>query len=105
MGAAMYFLLGRQVSYTTTLAVLMAASIVGVLTPIPAGLGVLEGVYLALLSGSIRQGALVGAVLAYRALYYLTPLAGGQLLYLLLVRLPPCPALSDALPAPGRDAA
>ena len=86
MGSAMYLLLGRQVPYTTTLSVLLAASIVGVMTPIPAGLGVLEAVYLALLSGSVRQGALMGAVLAYRALYYLLPLGGGIVLYLLLER-------------------
>ena len=86
MGCAMYLLLGRQVPYTTTLSVLLAASIVGVMTPIPAGLGVLEAVYLALLSGSVRQGALMGAVLAYRALYYLLPLGGGIVLYLLLER-------------------
>ena len=86
MGSAMYLLLGRQVPYATTLSVLLAASIVGVMTPIPAGLGVLEAVYLALLSGSVRQGALMGAVLAYRALYYLLPLGGGIVLYLLLER-------------------
>ncbi|KQU88021.1 hypothetical protein ASC78_25120 [Variovorax sp. Root318D1] len=86
MGCAMYLLLGRQVPYATTLSVLLAASIVGVITPIPAGLGVLEAVYLALLSGSVRQGALMGAVLAYRALYYLLPLGGGVVLYLLLER-------------------
>ncbi|MDB5999958.1 MAG: lysylphosphatidylglycerol synthetase family protein, partial [Rhizobacter sp.] len=86
MGGAMYLLLGGQVSYGTTLGVLMAASIVGVLTPIPAGLGVLEAVYLALLSGTVRQGALMGAVLAYRALYYLLPLAGGLALYVVLER-------------------
>lgn len=86
MGCAMYLLLGRQVPYATTLSVLLAASIVGVMTPIPAGLGVLEAVYLALLSGSVRQGALMGAVLAYRALYYLLPLGGGIVLYLLLER-------------------
>jgi len=74
------------VPYATTLSVLMAASIVGVFTPIPAGLGVLEAVYLALLSGSVRQGTLMGAVLAYRALYYLLPLGGGVLMYLLLER-------------------
>ncbi|MBO9647855.1 MAG: UPF0104 family protein [Variovorax sp.] len=85
-GTAMYLLLGRHVPYTTTLAVLMAASIAGVITPIPAGLGVLEAVYLALLSGSVRQSALMGAVLAYRALYYLVPLGGGLLLYMLLER-------------------
>ncbi|MEZ2297696.1 lysylphosphatidylglycerol synthase domain-containing protein [Variovorax sp. RCC_210] len=86
MGAAMYLLLGQQVPYATTLSVLLAASIVGVITPIPAGLGVLEAVYLALLSGTVKQGALMGAVLAYRALYYLLPLAGGLLLYLFLER-------------------
>jgi len=86
MGCAMYLLLGGKVPYATTLGVLLAASIVGVITPIPAGLGVLEAVYLALLSGSVKQGALMGAVLAYRALYYLLPLAGGVVLYLLLER-------------------
>ncbi len=86
MGSAMYLLLGQEVPYTTTLGVLLTASIVGVITPIPAGLGVLEAVYLALLSGSVKQGALMGAVLAYRALYYLLPLAGGMVLYLFLER-------------------
>jgi len=99
MGAAMYLLLGQKVPYATTLAVLMAASIVGVITPIPAGLGVLEAVYLALLSGTVRQGALMGAVLAYRALYYLVPLAGGLALYLLLER--SLPAQADGAMPPA----
>jgi hypothetical protein len=86
MGSAMYLLLGGQVPYATTLGVLMAASIVGVVVPIPSGLGVLEAVYIALLSGSVRQGTIMGAVLAYRALYYLVPLAGGLALYLALER-------------------
>jgi uncharacterized membrane protein YbhN (UPF0104 family) len=105
MGSAMYLLLGRQVPYTTTLGVLMAASIVGVLTPIPAGLGVLEAVYLALLSGSVRQGTLLGAVLAYRALYYLVPLTGGLVLYVLLERYASrhAPAQADG-PGAERDA-
>jgi uncharacterized membrane protein YbhN (UPF0104 family) len=82
MGAAMYLLLGTAVPYPTTLAVLMAASIIGVIAPVPAGLGVLEAVYLMLLSGTVPQGALMGAVLAYRALYYLVPFASGLLLCL-----------------------
>jgi len=86
MASAMYLLLGGQVSYLATLGVMLAASIAGVVTPIPAGLGVLEAVYLALLAGSIRQGTLMGALLAYRALYYLVPLGGGLLLYGLLER-------------------
>jgi len=86
MGAAMYLLLRGQVAYGTVLGVLMAASIAGVVTPIPAGLGVLEAVYLALLSGSVKQGTLMGAVLAYRALYYLLPMGAALAMYLLLER-------------------
>jgi uncharacterized membrane protein YbhN (UPF0104 family) len=86
MGATMYLLLRGEVPYEKVLAVLMAASIVGVLVPIPAGLGVLEAVYLALLSGQLKQGAIMGAVLAYRAVYYLLPLLGGLLLYAALER-------------------
>jgi uncharacterized membrane protein YbhN (UPF0104 family) len=86
MGAAMYLLLGSKIPYGVVLGVLLAASIVGVLTPIPAGLGVLEAVYIALLAGTVGQGRLMGAVLAYRAVYYLLPLAGGVLFYLALER-------------------
>lgn len=89
MGAVMYLLLGREVPYGTTLGVLMAASIAGVVTPIPAGLGVLEAVYLALLGGMVGEGRLMGAVLAYRTVYYLIPLVGGVALYALLERSAP----------------
>ncbi|MET3382575.1 MULTISPECIES: lysylphosphatidylglycerol synthase domain-containing protein [Variovorax] len=100
MGAAMYLLLGQQVPYAITLSVLLAASIVGVITPIPAGLGVLEAVYLALLSGTVKQGALMGAVLAYRALYYLLPLAGGLVLYLFLERCAASHAVQEGVTPP-----
>jgi hypothetical protein len=86
MGTVMYLLLGERLPYGTVLAVLMAASVVGVFTPIPAGLGVLEAVYLTLLSGRLGNGTVMGAVLAYRALYYLLPLLGGIALYFLLER-------------------
>lgn len=96
MGAAMYLLLDQKVPYATVLGVLMAASIVGVIMPIPGGLGVLEAVYLALLSGSVRQGTVMGAALAYRALYYLLPLLGGLVLYALLERYAPAHADTDS---------
>ncbi|MDB5967104.1 MAG: lysylphosphatidylglycerol synthetase family protein [Polaromonas sp.] len=86
MGAAIYLLLGRQVPYGTALGVLMAASIAGVVMPLPGGIGVLEAVYLALLSGRVGQGTVMGAVLAYRALYYFLPLAGALAMYALLER-------------------
>lgn len=86
MGATLYLLLGQQIPYTTVLAVLLAASVVGVLMPIPGGLGVLEAVVLTLLDGDLPQGRLLGAVMAYRAVYYLVPLAIGALVYLALER-------------------
>lgn len=96
MGLAIHLLLGDSVGYGTALAVLMAAAVAGVVTPIPAGLGVLEAVYLALLAGSLGQGRVMGAVLAYRMLYYLVPLGTGLLLYLVLERTAPA---ADAQPA------
>jgi uncharacterized membrane protein YbhN (UPF0104 family) len=86
MGWVMHLLLGDRVDYGTALGVLMAASIVGVMTPIPAGLGVLEAVYLSMLAGSMKQGSILGAVLAYRMAYYLLPLLIGLVLYAALER-------------------
>ena len=104
MGAAMYLLLGDKVDYSSALGVLMAASIVGVLTPIPAGLGVLEAVYLALLGSVLGQDQLMDAVLAYRALYYVLPLAGGLLMYAGLERYASAHPLAESAPVEPVDA-
>jgi glycosyltransferase 2 family protein len=53
----------------------------GVMLHIPAGLGVTEAVFIALLSHRIPEHQLLGALLAYRAIFYLTPLVVGALLY------------------------
>lgn len=100
MGAVLYVLLERQVPYPMVLGVLLSAAIAGVATHVPAGLGVLEAVFLALLGGSVPQGQLLGAILAYRALYYLAPLMVAVVVYLVLERLArqasPAPALAPA---------
>jgi len=49
---------------------------------VPAGLGVLEAVFVALLSHEVPQAQLLGALLAYRGLYYLLPLAVATLVYM-----------------------
>ncbi len=83
MGGVIWFLLQQQVSYPHVLAVLLVAAVAGVITHVPAGLGVLEAVFVALLSHQVPQGRLLGALLAYRALYYLLPLAVATIAYLL----------------------
>ena len=82
MAAVPWALLQGQVDYPTVLSVLLIAAIAGVILHIPAGLGVTEAVFIALLSHRIPEHQLLGALLAYRAIFYLTPLLVGALLYL-----------------------
>ena len=57
----------------------------GVIVHIPAGIGVLEAVFIAMLSGEeISKGAIIAALLAWRALYYFLPLLLATVAYLLL---------------------
>ncbi|WP_332824404.1 lysylphosphatidylglycerol synthase domain-containing protein [Ramlibacter sp.] len=82
IAAVVWMLLQGQVEYTTVLQVLLVAAIAGVITHVPGGLGVIEAVFIALLSHRIPEHQLLGALLAYRALFYLIPLIVGALLYL-----------------------
>jgi uncharacterized membrane protein YbhN (UPF0104 family) len=82
MGGVIWFLLQGQVGYAHVLAVLLVAAVAGVITHVPAGLGVLEAVFVALLAHEVPQAKLLGALLAYRGLYYLLPLVVATLGYL-----------------------
>lgn len=84
IAAVIYLLLGRQAAYTEAIAVLCVASITGAMTHIPGGLGVLEAVFVAMLGWKLGVGPVLGAVLAYRALYYLAPLLVAGIVFLLL---------------------
>ena len=75
MGAIVWVLLQQRVDYPTVLAVLLLAAVAGVLTHVPAGLGVLEAVFVACLGTQVAPGQLLAALLSYRAVYYLLPLA------------------------------
>ena len=75
MAGVVWVLLRGQIDYATVLTVLLIAAVAGVLAHVPAGLGVLEAVFVALLSHRAPPHTLIAALLAYRALYYLLPLA------------------------------
>ncbi|KHG49248.1 hypothetical protein T636_A1447 [Enterobacter hormaechei subsp. xiangfangensis] len=51
MGAIIWLLIGEDVNYFFVLGVLLVSSIAGVIVHIPAGIGVLEAVFIALLAG------------------------------------------------------
>lgn len=82
MAAVPWALLQGAVDYPTVLQVLLIASMAGVMMHVPAGLGVMEAVFIALLSHRVPTAQVIGMLLAFRALFYLTPLAAGALLYL-----------------------
>jgi len=85
MGAIIWLLLGQEVNYFFVLGVLLVSSIAGVIVHIPAGIGVLEAVFIALLAGEhTTKGAIIAALLAYRMLYYFIPLLLALVCYLLL---------------------
>lgn len=93
IGGVLYVLLQQQVSYPEVLAVFLIASIAGALAHIPAGLGVLEGVFLALLAPPLAQHTVIAAVLVFRAVYYLLPLLAAVPIYLMSeARTPPAAA-------------
>ncbi len=85
MGTIIWLLLGQQIDYFFVLGVLLVSSIAGVIVHIPAGIGVLEAVFIALLAGEhISHGTIIAALLAYRMLYFIAPLLLAIVCYLWL---------------------
>ena len=75
MGAALWTVLQGQVAYPAALATVLLGAVAGLVLRVPAGLGVLEAVGVALLATqTLGQEEVLAALLAYRALYYFGPL-------------------------------
>ena len=80
--AVLYVLLpaGYDIAFTSFAAVYVIAIFVGLLSSVPAGLGVFESMLLLMLR-DVPPEALLGSVLAYRLIYELVPLAAGIALF------------------------
>ena len=80
--AVLWWLLpsGAHISFISFLGVYAAAVIAGIISHVPGGVGVFEAVILLTLPG-VPADALLGSLLAYRAVYYLVPLVFGTLLF------------------------
>ncbi|MFW7341365.1 lysylphosphatidylglycerol synthase domain-containing protein [Pollutimonas sp. H1-120] len=75
IAAVIYVLMQQKVAYPLVLGTLLISAIAGALAHIPGGLGVIESVFIALLvSPSMPRFQILGAILVYRAVYYLGPL-------------------------------
>ncbi len=78
-GAVLYVLLPGDIPFPAYLSVFLVAQLAGVVSHVPGGLGIFEALVLVLLPGEAMNPEVVGALLAYRAVYYLLPLAGAVL--------------------------
>jgi hypothetical protein len=82
MAAIIWVFLGQRIHYADVLTVLLIGAIAGVVAHVPAGLGVFEFVFVALLSHVVSESSLIAALLGYRAVYYILPLMIAAVLYL-----------------------
>jgi uncharacterized membrane protein YbhN (UPF0104 family) len=82
MAAIIYVLLQQRIAFSAVLGALLLAAVAGVITRIPAGLGVLEAVFVALLSQQMPRHELLAALVAYRLIYFIAPLGVASLVYL-----------------------
>ncbi len=84
MALVVYFMLMQKVPYPAVLGTLMISSIAGVIAHIPAGLGVIEAVFVAVLGDELSNGAIVAGLIGYRVVYFLIPLCLAAILYVVL---------------------
>jgi len=83
MAGIIYTLLLQRVEYPAVLTALLAAAVAGVISHVPAGIGVLEAVFVALLSDQVAKEELLAVLLTYRGIYYLLPLMVAVVMYFL----------------------
>ncbi|HEX5583246.1 bifunctional lysylphosphatidylglycerol flippase/synthetase MprF [Gaiella sp.] len=81
-GSVLWWLLpsGSHVAFIPFIGAYAIAVIAGIVSHVPGGIGVFETVMLLILRG-IPPEALLGSLLAYRAIYYLVPLLFGAVLF------------------------
>lgn len=82
MAAVVYQFFSADLEFATVFAVLLTSAIAGAISHVPAGLGVLEAVFIALLAGQVERYKIIAAFLAYRSVYYLAPVVVIVPLYL-----------------------
>ena len=74
MGTLLWVLLGGAHPWPLVMATLLLSAVATALLHVPAGLGVAEAVFVAVLAGGVPEPRILAALLAWRAAYYLLPL-------------------------------
>lgn len=84
MGLVVFLVMPGETPYLSILGTLLIGSLVGAVAHIPGGLGVTEYVFITLLAPELPRAQVLGAILVYRALYYVAPVLIAGAWYLLL---------------------
>lgn len=84
LAGMLHMLLGGRVPYEQVLTALLTSALALAVVDVPAGLGVLEAVFVALLGRTVPSAEVLAALLAYRALYFVAPLVLASGVYLRL---------------------
>lgn len=84
MAWLIFILLPDAVSYSAVLGILLISGIAGMIAQIPAGLGVLEAVFIGILQHQLPTASIVAALIAYRVIYFLLPLMVACVVYVIL---------------------
>ena len=84
MAGIIYILLLQRIDLATVVSVMLLASVAGVIAHIPGNLGVLEAVFIALLSQRLPVHDLLAGLVAYRLVYFLLPLAVAAAVFIVL---------------------
>ena len=84
MSGIVFILLQHRIDFFSVASVLLLAAIDGVITHIPGNLGVLEAVFVVLLSHRMPQHELLAGLVAYRVVYFLAPLLVAAAVYLVM---------------------
>ena len=82
MATIIFVLLPAPADFPTVLGACLFAAVATALVHVPAGLGVLEAVFVAAFAQRIPAPQVLAALLTYRAVYYLAPLGVAVVLYL-----------------------
>jgi uncharacterized membrane protein YbhN (UPF0104 family) len=74
MAAMVWLLLKGRADFAVVLGLLLAASMASLITHVPGGLGVIEALFVAALGDALGEAPVLGAIVAYRAIYFVAPL-------------------------------
>lgn len=82
MGTVLYVLFQHRIPYFEVLGIVLISAVAGLAARIPGGLGVIEYVFITMLSGTIPRSETLAVLLVYRLFYYIMPLLLAGLCYL-----------------------